>query len=210
LKPRKLKSRNHLESGSAPRFKLLERPGQLIQGKGIFLGVWSPKDRKGNSLNKTFNVFAAPDDLGLDEYGRGRRRLLKYKDAVKCVSEIRSLMGHDGAGYENDTELYAALKKGCYKGEWFIPTREMFIGTDIDGKHVQTDILFAHKDKGAFKNTFRHAGGSAHADGYWSCSEHREDPSYVYDVRLSDGYVGWDRKDVNSLSCRPVRAELRP
>jgi hypothetical protein len=184
--------------------------GQLIHGKGIFLGPWSPQHREGVSLGQTFNLFAAPHDLGLDENGRGTKRVAKYEDTVKYVSEIRSLVGHDGAGYENDKELYDALKNGSYKGEWFIPTREMIAGTDIDGKQVQTDTLFAHKDKGAFKNTFTLASGSGLADWYWSCSEHREYSSYVYAARLSDGLVGWLHKDGCSLSSRLLRAELRP
>jgi hypothetical protein len=184
--------------------------GQLVPGKGILLGVWSPKDRNGNSLNKTFNVFAAPCDLGLDENGRADKQILRYKDAVKCVSEIRSLMGHDGANYKNNTELYAALKNGSYKGEWFIPTREMIVGTDSNGQQVQTDTLLAHKDKGAFKNTFTLASGFDFAHWYWSCSETREGPSRVCGVRLSDGNVYWGHTGHFSLSSRPLRAELRP
>jgi hypothetical protein len=165
-------------------------PGKLSPGKGIFLGSWSPQDRDGVSLGKTFNLFAAPYDLGLDENGRGTKQILTYNDAVKAVSEIRSLMGHDGASYENDKELYAALKDGSYKGEWFIPTRKMIAGTDIDRKQVQADNLLGHKDKGAFRNTFTLASGSDYPNWYWSCSEHRENPSLVYVVRLSDGHVG--------------------
>jgi hypothetical protein len=184
-------------------------PGELFSGKGVFLGIWSPHDRDGVSLGKTFNLYAAPHDLGLDENGRGAKRLLTYAEALKHVSEIRSLMGHDGADYKNDTELYAALKNGSYKGEWFIPARDSIVGTDIDDIQIQTDTLFAHKDKGAFENTFALVSGSDSAGWYWSCSERREDPSTVYDVRLSDGNVDWDHKDRISLSCRPLRAELR-
>lgn len=186
------------------------QPGQLIPGKGIFVGVWSPKDRNGNSLNKTFNLFAAPHDLGLDENGQGTKQILRYNDAVKCVSGIRNLMGHHGADYKNDTKLYVALKDGSYKGEWFIPTLDMIVGTDIDNKKIQADTLFAHKDKDAFKNTFTLARSSDGAYWYWSCSERRERPSAVHVVRLSDGYEIWIRKDNNSLACRPLRAELRP
>jgi hypothetical protein len=197
-----------------------EEAGQLIPGKGIFLGVWSPKDRDGVSLGKTFNLFAAPYDLGLDENGRGTKQILTYSDTVKAVSRIRNLMGHDGAGYKNDSELYAALKNSSYKGEWFIPTREMIAGMDIDGKQVQTDTLtdtlFAHKDTGAFKNTFRlaAANGSVDAYWYWSCSERRDYSTGVYGVRLFDGPVNspvyWLHKDAASLSSRLLRAELRP
>ena len=43
---------------------------------------------------------------------------------------------------------------------------------------------------------------------YWSSTEYRGYADYVYDVRLSDGTEGWDRKDDGRLSCRPVRASL--
>jgi len=37
--------------------------GQLVPGKGIFIGEWTPKERDGETLSETFNVFAAPNDL---------------------------------------------------------------------------------------------------------------------------------------------------
>lgn len=187
------------------------QPGQLIPGKGVFVGLWPPKDRDGQSLNKTFNLYAAPYDLGLDENGNGKKQLLTYKNTVKAVSKLRGLMGFDGAAYQNDTELYNALRSGSYKGEWFIPTRDIVIGTDVDGNKVQTDTLFAHKDKGKLKDTFTTVdNGSDLAHWYWSCTEHRDDPSNVWVVGFSDGVDVWLSKDNLALSSRLVRAELRP
>ena len=186
------------------------QPGQLITGKGVFIGVWMPKDRDGKSLNKTFNLFAAPYDLGLDENGKGSKLVIKYNDAVKAVAKIKNLMGHDGANFATDAPLYEALKKGTYKGEWFIPTREMVNGTDLDGNKVQNDNLYQHRNTGEFANSFTTASGSGTAHWYWSCTEHREFPSSVYGVGFTDGGDGWLRKDLNSLSARVVRAELRP
>lgn len=37
--------------------------GRNVAGKGIYIGIWSPKDRTGRSLEKTFSVYAAPEDL---------------------------------------------------------------------------------------------------------------------------------------------------
>src|SRR5271163_1945820 len=31
--------------------------GQLIDGKGVFLGIWEPKDRSRKSLGKKFNLY---------------------------------------------------------------------------------------------------------------------------------------------------------
>ena len=37
--------------------------GQLIEGKGVYLGIWEPTDGEGKSLNKTFDLYAAPEDI---------------------------------------------------------------------------------------------------------------------------------------------------
>jgi len=179
--------------------------GQLVPGKGVYLGIWSPSDRHACSINKMFNVYAAPYDLGLDENGHGSKLIITYNDAVKAVSEIKNLMGHNGAQYKNDTELYDALRSGSYKGEWFIPTRDLVNGTDVDGIKVQHDNLYQHRNTGKFANTFTTASGSDYPDWYWSSTEHRGFPSFVWDVRLSDGNDAWDHKDNSRLSCRPVR-----
>jgi hypothetical protein len=180
----------------------------------VFVGVCTPKDRDGKSFAKTFNLFAMPYDLGLDEKGQGSKLVIKFKDAVKAVAQIKNFLGSDGFNHDvknktPDQALYDGLVDGTALKKWFIPTREMIAGTDIDGKQVQTDTLFAHKDKGAFKNTFTPASGSGSKGWYWSCSEPSEH-SGVYVVRLSDGDLGWDPTARYSLSCRVLRAELRP
>ena len=142
-----------MTEGSAKAMGDETRIGQLIPGKGIYLGIWSPKDREGVSLSKTFNVFAAPYDLGLDENGQGKKRLFKskrdekliapYDYTVGTVAAMKNLMGHKGADYKNDTELYDALRSGAYKGEWFIPPRDLVDGKDVDGNKVQNDNLYS-------------------------------------------------------------------
>jgi len=58
------------------------------------------------------------------------------------------------------------------------------------------------------KDHHRYASGSDNAHWYWSCTQHRENASNVYDVDFTDGDDDWDHKDNNSLSGRVVRAEL--
>src|SRR3954468_17423548 len=48
------------------------QPGQLIPGKGVYVGVW---ETKASSLAERFNIYAAPHDLGLGEQGQGRKRV---------------------------------------------------------------------------------------------------------------------------------------
>jgi hypothetical protein len=183
----------------------------------VFVGVYTPKDRDGKSLGKTFNLFAMPYDLGLDEKGQGSKLVIKFEDTVRAVARIKNFLGSDGFNYdvENktpDQALYDGLLDGTALNKWFIPTREMIAGTDIEGEPVQSDNLFAHKDKGAFKNTFTLvASGSDCSNWSWSCSELRDRPvPSVHVVRMSDGTVGWAWKDLFSMPCRPLRAELRP
>jgi hypothetical protein len=181
------------------------QPGDIADDGTIYLGRYAPVDRNGNSLSKTFNVYAAPEDLP---------ETMKYVDAVKHIAQLKKWHGYDGTNYPTDKEIYAALKDGSYKGGWIIPTRELLVGTEPDGesgvrkgKVIQPDNLFDHQNKGAFKGTFKTAAssGSGFPVWYWSSTEHRDDPFDVWVVRLSDGNGDWFRKDYGRLSCRPVR-----
>jgi hypothetical protein len=69
-------------------------------------------------------------------------------------------------------------------------------------------IMYANKDK--VPNLCLTASGSDYPDWYWSSTEHRNNPSYVHNVRFSDGDGCWVRKDNGRLSCRPVRLVAAP
>src|SRR5690606_25593004 len=67
--------------------------GELVAGEGVYLGTYAPKDRDGISLSKTFNVFAAPEDLpGVHQ----------YVGAVAEISKLKNWHGHDGEAFNND------------------------------------------------------------------------------------------------------------
>ncbi len=182
------------------------QPGQKMPDGTIYLGVYKPKDRDGKSLSKTFNVFAAPEDLP---------ETMKYVDAVKHIAKLKNWNGYDGTNYATDKEFYAAVKNGSYNGGWIIPTRDILHGKDVDGKDTTPDNILSAKDKGAFKEA-KHAfktaasSGSGYPVWYWSSTEDRVYPSGVWGVRLSDGNVGWHLKDGFRLSCRPVRLVEAP
>jgi hypothetical protein len=101
---------------------------------------------------------------------------LAFNDAAK---QVRRLNAEKALGHD----------------DWVIPTQQ------------QLSLLQQNQDEGALKGTFRKqtASGSDLPDWYWSSTENRLDPSYVWDVRFSDGYGDWLHKDFNRLSCRPVR-----
>lgn len=191
------------------RAKQSLRPGQLIPGKGVFLGEWSPKDRKGRSLKKNYNLYAAPHDLGFDENGQGSRLATGLSDAVQAVGKITDLMGHSGAKYKNDAQLYKALRSDAYKGEWFIPPRDVVYGTDLVG-HKQLDNLYQHRDKGKFVNSFAAASGSELPLWYWTCSERLDFMGCYWVVDFNDGSADQIPDGNLALTTRLVRAELQP
>ena len=195
-----------------------QAPGQKMPDGTIYLGRYSPKDREGNSLSKTFNVFAAPEDLP---------KTMSYVDTVKYIAQLKKWHGYDGEIYATDKDLYAAIKSGSYNGGWTIPTRELLIGTEADGPSgirkggvVRPDNLYDHREKGALKGTFCTEAvrdGSSSKQSYWSCTEYREYPGEyppcVWVANFSDdGFEGWGPSDISRmswvpkpLSCRPVR-----
>ena len=182
--------------------------GQTIPGKGVYMGVWTPKDRSGNSLGKSFAVYAAPEDLTDDS---GQRTLLTFQDTAKHLTTKRNWHGYDGGNFVNDTALYNALRSSLYHGEWFIPTRDLLAGSDLDGnKGVYSDNLIASKDKGDFKEKLVTSGSGSnknYPEYYWSLAEHRDDSYYVWCARPADGDVDYSLKDLYRVSCRPVRLE---
>ncbi len=182
------------------------QPGQTIGKKGIYVGTWAPKDKSGKSLGKTFNIFAAPQDL-TDR--AGNRVLLTFNEAVKSLSGLKDWHGHDGGNFENDTALYNALKSGSYKGEWFIPTRDILGETRTIKKKDQPNTLYQYKDTGDLKDTLVTTDDSDDAPWHWSCTEDPDDKHCVRNTCFSDGRSEWTHKDLVQLSCRPVRAELK-
>ena len=118
-------------------------------GKGVYIGVWAPRDRDGRSLGKTFAVYAAPEDL---TDASGKRLVATFKDAARELASKRNWHGADGGDFASDTTLYKGLADGSAIGKWFLPTRDLLVGTDIDGKKVQDDNLYAHKDRGDLRH----------------------------------------------------------
>ncbi len=187
--------------------------GQLVAGKGVFVGPWLPVDREGRCLSKLFNIFAAPYDLGFDENGQGKRLIKTYIETVNAVARIRNLMGHDGANYDNDTALYNALKDGSYKGEWFMPPSEIVNGVDVDMNHkiVRTETLHNLRDTGAFRGTFLPSDAWVlDFDLYFSSTDYLDNKSRVYVALFGDGDGMGFCKDGVRVLCRPVRLELVP
>jgi hypothetical protein len=184
--------------------------GQMVEDKGAYVGIWRPVDRGGRKLNAEFNVFAAPKDTRFLTNTKSGK-LATYNDDIKRIAGLRNICGHDGIMLANDTAIYDAVRTGNHAAlaKWHMPVKELVNGRNIDGEDVQPDNLYAHKDKGALKGTFTDKVGSDLAHWYWTASEHRGNPSLVYDVVFSDGDDVWVLKDVGGLSSRPVRLVYR-
>ena len=167
---------------------------QMIEGKGVYVGKHEITSKGG--LKKIFDLYAAPEDL---TDANDKKLVATYNDSVRTLNNKKGWHGYNGECFENHKELEEALASDTYQGGWFIPVSEV----------VKTH-LYKNKDTGDLKGTFTDKSGSANARWYWSCTEHREIASHVYDIDFTDGVDDWDHKDYLELSTRPVRAELRP
>lgn len=192
------------KAAAAAEFLRNLEPGQTVEGEGVFFGTCEAEGK--NGLRQTFNMYAAPKDLTNKS---GKKAVFKFNDAVKRVSELKNWHGHDGGNFKNDKAVYEAIKDGSYNGEWFIPTREMLCGKDVDGNIIQSNNLLIHKDAGSLSGSFEmtDASGSGCPVWYWSSTENRNGPAVVYIVQFSSGVDHWLLKDDFRLSCRPVRLE---
>ena len=176
--------------------------GRFFANKGIFAGMWEPKDREGRSIGKRFKVFAREKDL---TDASGSRKVFTFKEAVQEVCKLP-----DGGNFWNDTELYNALKQGMGLGQWFIPPRELLHGLDVDGSKVRDQHLYGLRDEGDFRGTYTTDRGNSKdfPHYYWSCTEVRDFSPDVWASSFSGGgvdcfYIAHDR-----LRCRPCRVEL--
>lgn len=154
-------------------------------------------------------MFAAPVDLG---NASGSRMCDRYDKVVMRVAFLKDWYGFNGSNYSRARDLYKALKRGRYHGEWFIPPKELLRGYTNTGKTTVPDNLYEKKDVASFKGSLCTQAIQGRDDSlpyfYWSSTEARDEKEYIAVVRIIDGSVDWRKKDENSHSCRPMRAVL--
>jgi len=167
--------------------------GEMIRGQGIFVGRYAVLQTDG--FRKTFNVFAAPQDL---------TETMKYPETVKAVSELKDYFGHDGAYYKDIDQLEEALLAGTYGDGWVIPSINMLCN------------VLKHKDEGVLKDSFRKAAAAAgdffsYPEYYWSSTVRTVDGAVNTVNFLLGSSVYSDGDGHRSFSCRPVRLiEVKP
>ena len=186
--------------------------GQLVEGKGIYVGQWEPTGSKGRSLGKTFDLYAAPKDIS---EGFSIRLQMSFKDAVRHVAGLQNWHGHDGGNFKNEEAVMKAVRNNPEAlGNWFIPTKEMLHGCNANDDIVQKDNLYAHREKMPFGSEFLSKyKGDDEAYWYCSCTEDLNESSLVHVVEFTGGLSIRERKKdddyYGELFTRPVRAELR-
>jgi hypothetical protein len=185
--------------------------GELVAGKGVYVGVWEPRDGKGKSLGKVFNIYAAPANLR-DE--SGAKSVFGYNEALSRIAGLKNWHGANGAVYANEDAFYQALKDGSYKGEWVLPPYVIatgLTGAGNENKLVQADNLFSHQHIGALKDTFNAAIATdgSHPQWYWTFTDHPKTSMQAWAAWFPVGFGNTLRKAESRLSCRPVRFELR-
>lgn len=181
------------------------QPGGFVEGKGIFVGEWTPKRRDGTSLSKKFRVYAAKKDL-IDE--PSGIEAFSFDVAIRRIANLKGLHGHDGAHYRTDTDLINGLDSGDYNGGWVMPPIELLSGYNLDDNYVQADNLESRKGAGELIDAFNHSyKGRALHFWYWSLSTPGDNALASRAFKFADGSRDWLSKD-RSVRCRPVRMEL--
>lgn len=164
------------------------RIGDEVPGGDVFFGVWTPVDNKGNSLGKTFNLFAQPKDISVE----------KFYELMARVAGMSNGFNHYVTGKKPDNLLYDALRSGAYKGEYFIPPKDVL------------DLLYQSRNTGKFAGTFAaRKKDYTLSHWYWSCTENTGSSYAVWVQKFPEGEMDLHDKTVSFLSGRIVRAELR-
>lgn len=108
---------------------LIPEIGELVESKGVYIGVWELKDEGGT----VFDLYAAPQDLDLPS---------SFNEASRYASALLDYHGHNGAN------LSSSFPQLMNSGKWFIPTYD-----------ILKNKIYENRNKGALKGTFNTFGG---------------------------------------------------
>jgi hypothetical protein len=172
--------------------------GQLVKGKGVFVGVWTPVSPEGRELETKYAVYAAPEDL---KQKSGAKVWLSFKKAAAQVAKLRNFHGHDGADIKSEADLFEKLESKTYDGGWFVPTMELLSGREAWGRRSLAPNLYKLRKTGDFEGSFDVERGHSQ---YMSCS-----PSAfgcLAAKQFSDKYLD---KDGWTVSLVPERARMK-
>ena len=145
------------------------RPGQIVEGKGIFIGTFDLVDAQGSRLDIKTNWYDAALDFGKPK---------TFKEAADTVASCDV----NGRGC-------LRLNPLRYEGELF----EKLKFRDAMGKHViaplaVVEAIYNLRHRGEYKRMSEDnlpgklitiARGTAGAHWQWSCTSHRNNPGLV-------------------------------
>lgn len=188
--------------------------GQMIETdnvqKGILLAPeFQHLNREGKRVGPVFDYFAAPEDTRFLDCSK---QLNTCNNDIQRIADLEEVCGRRGILLPNDAAIYDAAENDPAKlALWHMGTLPLVNGRNIGSDKVNPNNMYAHKDRGALRDTFtdKADSGPGLAHCYWSATVHRVSPSGLYGVDFTDGDGGWGHKDFDVLSSRPVRAEIR-
>jgi hypothetical protein len=177
----------------------LPQPGQMVEGRGIYLGTWDP-----NNDGNIVYAYATPDFLRGTVTGKPLRRTF-----YEAVDELTLRNGGRKYGNGTETALRKAIKDGTYQdGDLALGPLEFYNGKNVRGKSVRpgNNIYDLLRKAPAFKKILNTVNSSSR-DGRWvvSGSAYPDGISRVYHARLTDGNDGWYAKDYTRSGVVPVR-----
>ncbi len=179
--------------------------GDVVEGKGIYIGEWEPIGSDGISLGRIFNLYAAPEDI----FDNGKRLNTSFNNMASRVVELKDWNGHDGFNHLTnssgpDQALYDALSTDQYEGEWFVPTSDILHGINSSGNQTLSNHLHSVRDIGALKGTFENNFW------YWASTQQANGSGNVFSIQCT-GSKGakWRGREDSDICARLVRAELQ-
>jgi hypothetical protein len=170
-----------------------------IRAEDIYMGLYAPTDAKGNSLGKTYHLFAAPQLQGTRTFNDTAEYLGAASDGFRANNPVY---------YHKDLETALDNGGSCIEGKRFIPALDIVNGSDPNklngGKTRPENNMFALKETGDFKGSYT-LPGSDFAMCVLSSSPHPANPFSVRVADFSDGLGVWGVKGSNRFSGRPCR-----
>jgi hypothetical protein len=175
--------------------------GDLVEGKGIFVGVYSVDFKKetgflsSKKITREFNVFAAPEDLK-DEMGQ--QFTGTFEEVLAAVARIENICGYAGIRVERNTPLQEMLiSKESYKKleNWFVPNLK-----------ILRDMIHPNRAKGHLNGTFDTSAGDQSQLIFPAMYASLDFQSYVIDFHSGKRL---DAKSAYQRSVRPIRLELK-
>lgn len=174
--------------------------GELVEGKGVFIGVYTKIFNKSSGIfssqeiTREFNVFTTPEDLKNED---GSQLTGKFEDVLAAVARIENICGHPGTRIERNTAFIEHTVSDGYKRleNWFIPSHK-----------ILRDYIHLNRAKGVLSGTFNLTQGDKTTNEYPSYYASLDYQEFVLDFYSGESFRTYDSR---KRSVRPVRLELR-